>query len=409
MPAVLLCVLTVIGLYAARQLTPEPVALTDDALDRLRALGYLTHTTYAADASQVGVVRHDRARAWPGYNWYDCVLMDMDGHTVWQPDFGGYCVLTKDGEVYRMRTEESVVSRHRWDGVERWGLEMGVHHELSLGPDGTIYILSTEVHEYKKRSVEFDVIVQLSADGEPLSRWSSWEHLEKLQRHHPPSRLDRKPHVQLVKLPSAKGLESEAGGDYDYYHLNSIQVLPETPLSGDPRFRPGNLLVSSNHADLLFIIDSESGGVVWSWGPGDVEGPHMPRMLPGGTILVFDNGREHKRGHTRILELDPVANRIVWSYVADPPESFFSSKLGSAQRLPNGNTLVGDSENGRAFEITRAGDIVWEWFDSDFNEDGQRSLFYRMERYDPEWIEPWLLPSKAAGVEEPAGKHPPSP
>ena len=373
----------------------EPVALTDDALDRLRALGYLTHTTYEADTTQVGVVTHDRERVSPGYNWYDCVLMDMDGNTVWRPDFGGYCVLTNEGEVYRMRTEESVVSRHSWDGKLRWEREMQVHHELTLGPDGSVYVLSTEVHEYKKRNVEFDVVVQLSPDGEPLSRWSTWEHLEVIKPHHPASRLDRPAHIKLARPDSHEGRPSPAGGDYDYYHLNSIQLLPHTPLAHDPRFRPGNWLICSNHTNLLLIVDSESGEVVWSWGPGEVEGPHMPRMLPGGTILIFDNGREHKRGYTRIIELDPVSLEVVWSYVADPPRSFFSSKLGSSQRLPNGNTLIDDSENGRAFEVTPAGEIVWEWYDGDFNEDGQRSLFYRMERYSPEWIEPWLMPSVA--------------
>jgi hypothetical protein len=39
----------------------------------------------------------------------------------------------------------------------------------------------------------------------------------------------------------------------------------------------------------------------------------------------------------------------------------FSKTLGSVQRLPNGNTLISESENGRAVEVTREGRVVWEF------------------------------------------------
>ncbi len=32
------------------------------------------------------------------------------------------------------------------------------------------------------------------------------------------------------------------------------------------------------------------------------------------------------------------------------------------QRLPNGNTLITESSGGRIFEVTRDGEIVWEFF-----------------------------------------------
>ena len=35
--------------------------------------------------------------------------------------------------------------------------------------------------------------------------------------------------------------------------------------------------------------------------------------------------------------------------------------MGTSQRLPNGNTLITESENGRAFEVVPGGDIVWEY------------------------------------------------
>ena len=82
-------------------------------------------------------------------------------------------------------------------------------------------------------------------------------------------------------------------------------------------------------------------------------------ILANGHILVFDNGLQ--RGWSRVLEVDPLTDRIVWEYGATDRERFYSRGRGNAQRLPNGNTLIADSDNGRAFEVTHEGDLVWEF------------------------------------------------
>jgi hypothetical protein len=35
--------------------------------------------------------------------------------------------------------------------------------------------------------------------------------------------------------------------------------------------------------------------------------------------------------------------------------------MGNAQRLPNGNTLITESSFGRFFEVTKEGELVWEY------------------------------------------------
>jgi hypothetical protein len=35
--------------------------------------------------------------------------------------------------------------------------------------------------------------------------------------------------------------------------------------------------------------------------------------------------------------------------------------MGSAQRLPNGNTLITEASFGRFFEVTKEGEIVWDY------------------------------------------------
>jgi hypothetical protein len=79
--------------------------------------------------------------------------------------------------------------------------------------------------------------------------------------------------------------------------------------------------------------------------------------MPGaGNILVFDNGR-YRRDYSRVLELDPMTNRIVWS----SPTHWYSWHISGAERLPNGNTFICDGPIGRLFEITPEGGIVWEY------------------------------------------------
>ncbi len=95
--------------------------------------------------------------------------------------------------------------------------------------------------------------------------------------------------------------------------------------------------------------------------------------------MIFDNGL--LRDYSRIIELNPKTKQIVWDYVADPPESFFSKIKGSSQKLPNGNILISESSRGRIFEITLEGKIVWEYYNTHIDmKRKQRGGFYRAER-----------------------------
>lgn len=123
-----------------------------------------------------------------------------------------------------------------------------------------------------------------------------------------------------------------------------------------------------------------------------VSGPHDARMLDSGNILVFDNGLSRKR--SRVLELDPVMREVVWEHTGDDP--FFTIFRGSCQRLPNGNTLIANSDHGEAFEVTPDGRQVWRFLNPQLTAEGKRRLIVRMIRYPPEWIDPLLEGSARA-------------
>ena len=218
---------------------------------------------------------------------------------------------------------------------------------------------------------------RLQPDGKLETVWSTWQGRGELAGHHEAHTLDTPP-------PEGAPREKKV---YDYYHLNSVQVLPENPLGvEDERFRPGHLLVCLRNVNLLAIIDPASGSPTWTWGPGDLDFPHTPEMLPTGNILIFDNGPH--RDHSRIVEIDPVTTGVVWEYRAEPPSDFHSRWRGSAQRLANGNTLICESERGRAFEVTPGGEIVWEFWNP-MQQGDKRHSIYRFNRLPLDAL-PWL-------------------
>jgi hypothetical protein len=63
-----------------------------------------------------------------------------------------------------------------------------------------------------------------------------------------------------------------------------------------------------------------------------------------------------------VIVIDPVTGELDWTHPRDPDDDFYSEFCGAAQHLSNGNTLVTESDRGRAFEVTPEGEVVWEFF-----------------------------------------------
>lgn len=330
---------------------------------------------------------YDPERAWPGYTLYSgryteaAHLLDMDGYSVhsWSYPQGldwCYSELLPGGTLGVMvaHIEEllpGMFLEFDWEGELLRQIDLPVHHDFVRLEDGDTILLCQEYvndDDVHPGGLKSDAFVRVTPDGEITWTWHAHEHALKL--------------ANLVDLEFPR--ESR-----DWAHTNTIESLPASPVGDlDPRFREGNLLFSMCNLDTIGVIDGQTDEVVWAWGPGTLQGPHMPTMLENGHLLIYDNGDE--RGWSRILELDPLAEEVVWSYVADPPESFYSLYHGSNQRLPNGNTFVSSSGQGRLFEVTSEGDIVWEWITPQQEESGSLMPIYRTARYAPEEIEPRL-------------------
>ena len=361
---------------------------TDEELEQLLAIGYV-HWDEGAAVERLGVTLHDRDRTSGGVNLFtndvdEVHLMDLQGvrvHTWRLPGKRNcqYAELLPGGNLLVVCVEESLAMLDSESRV-LWETPLRVDHDFAVRNDGTYLVAHlSDPRPYRGRSVVFDEIAHVSEAGEVLDLewWSTYEALDELRALHPPSPLDQ---------PATEDAEKRR---YDYYHLNTIELLPDTPLGRrDRRFRAGNILLCLRNAHLLVVLDQDDLGVVWHWGAETLDRPHMPTMLSSGHILIYDNGA--RRGFSRIVELDPETGRIAWEYVADPPAAFHSTLRGSNQRLPNGNTLICESERGHVFEVTPEGETVWEFWNPDIV-DGRRKRIYRFHRVLPKsW--PSVLP-----------------
>lgn len=331
----------------------------------VKALPYLQGYKEARDLPRV--VEHDPGSAYQGLNLYtsghaaEAVLMDMSGQVLhrwryplrrlWKGlrkdpeaakvDYWRRVYLYPNGDLLGIYEGNGLVKLNARSRV-LWSLRGNIHHDLEVMADGTIYVLDREgkiiPRINPKEGVLEDFVTVLGPDGKVIRRLSILECFE------------RSPYASLLQGMQRKG---------DIFHTNTLEVLDGRFADRHPAFRKGNLLVSLWGIHVLGIIDPEKKTVVWAR-TGGWRRQHQPTFLEDGRMLLFDN-LGAARDRSRVIELDPLTGETLWRYGGAPDVDFFSRTLGTAQRLPNGNTLISESENGRALEVTRDGRTVWEF------------------------------------------------
>lgn len=356
-------------------------------MEQLRSLGYVDGS-YDENAHLKGVVFHDEARAYQGYNLYSsrnqeaAQLIDMEGRVVhqWQSPGSGrwqHVELLPKGHLLVIVKDEKLMCLDK-DSETLWSLPGRFHHDLSLYEEN-IYVLSRVVEHaesvHPATPTLIDEIWVLSRNGTLKRRVSMLEILQ----NSPYAFLF--PSVQHVEFSSPSRAD---GNELDILHTNHIEVFDGHLAHRGPLYEEGNMLVSMRSMNAIAVINGASLEILWLWGPSNLALQHHPTVLENGNILLFDNGFEQ----SRILEIDPQTNQIVWSY--GPNGSFFSRTRGSNQRLPNGNTLITESDSGYVFEVTQTGETVWKFANPIVDEDTSvREAIWRMKRFDPAEL-PWL-------------------
>ena len=364
------------------------------ALEKIKALPYVTRTRPSAKhRSKTRVQRHLPHLAHQGLNFYNyesdsnAQLVDMSGKVLHVWDAGelifDHAELLPDGSVLGLSQEGGYVFKLGFDSRVVWKTKIGAHHDLDVALNGDILVLTEGgVHLkqlHPRRPTIENWIQVLSAGGKAKGRV-------------PLSRLLLSSGIPLERMKAvmARNVEEEGQGDgFDAFHANTIEVLRKDVLTADQQLlRKGQVLICLRHLNLVCVVDMKSERIVWSWGMDELDRPHQPSMLDNGDVLIFDNGS--RRGFSRVLEVDPREGKIRWQYAAHPREDFFTAASGGCQRLPNGNTLITESMTGRIFEVTRDGEVVWEFFSPLFNHKKERKAIWRMTRYSDQHRYPVL-------------------
>jgi hypothetical protein len=344
-------------------------------VEQLMALGYVDGT-YDPNSERHDVLIFNKRKAYRGYNFYSsrrangARLIDMEGRTVyeWKAKQRGqwqHSELLPNGDVLVI-VKDYRLSRYDKDSKLLWSVPGRFHHDLYVYHD-EIYVLNRTAkivdHIHPKWRTLADVVRVYSLDGE-------------LQREI--SLLDVLHRSRYAFLePSVAHKRFRRGYELDVLHTNHVEVFDGSLSERSPLYAEGNLLVSMRNINSIAIIAGESLEILWLWGPSNLTYQHHPRLLDNGHILLFDNGLER----SRVIEVDPLTDQIVWDYA--PRKGFFSLTRGSVQRLPNGNTLITESDTGYVLEITPKRQVVWKFANPVVNKKQEREAIWRMTRFDP--------------------------
>jgi hypothetical protein len=354
------------------------IAQRSESLDRFK-----TDQWNQARTAARGVTVCERDRAFSGYTLYTsgdgpyARLIAMDGSVVheWSKPFSE---IWNDGAaVKRPQPDELIYLRkasllpngdllaiYEAAGDTPWGYGMVkldrdsrviwsyldyTHHDFDVMPDGRILALT---HAFTSEELEGfselerprldDFLVILSPEGREEKRISLTHALQA-------SRFDGLLHaIPFFALA-------------DPLHSNAVELIEPVNATNFPFGRPGQVLLSFREPGAIAVLDLDREEIVWAT-RGPWLGQHDPSLLPDGRILLFDNlGRFESGSTSQVIEFDPATLATTWRYAGTAERPLDSLIRANAERLPDGNTLITESNGGRLLEVTRDGTIVWEY------------------------------------------------
>ena len=271
----------------------------------------------------------------PGGTLQDAKVLP-DGSLAWWNSTDGYVIREPDGTLVQHVTAQGFT-----DG-----------HELQQTPNGNFLLISNEVGkgvdttEYggmADEDVENMVVQEVSPSGDLEWSWST------------------KGHIGLAETGRWWPTALSRPAPRDIIHMNAIEPAGEDAV-----------LISARHLDAVYKIDKATGNIVWklggTWTPKSLTvlkdpegaypfgGQHDIRLLPDGTITVFDNntglGLPPRAVRYSIDEAKHTATLV--EQVTDPmaPSSFC---CGSARHSADGSWLMSWGGNSMVGEYDAAG------------------------------------------------------
>lgn len=306
------------------------------------------------------------------------------------------------------------IQKFSWDGKLLWDYAISSerrlsHHDIEPLPNGNVLVVAwdsktkadaiaagRDPEKMDGDALWPEVVLEIQPDGlrggTIVWEWHLWDHLVQSFDASKANFGQPAEHPELIDVNFAERPIA------DWIHMNSIDYNAELD----------QILLSGRTFDEIWVIDhstqsheaaghsggryGKGGDLLYRWGnpfayfagtPFDqvLFGQHDPHWiakgLPGaGNILIFNNGSDaDERPFSTIDELTPPLtrdghyqrtaaepfgpDRLSWTY--QDPDRLYSQRVSGAQRLPNGNTLICSGETGHVFEVTTAGEVVWDF------------------------------------------------
>jgi len=290
-------------------------------------------------------------------------IVDRAGNVVWYRRCGGgaytFDFLT-NGHIVLYQFDAQSFDEVTLDGtlVRKWNDPRSITgadgHDFKMLPSGNGLLFGAETHTVDSRPFFAegvanamrwdDTVSEVTPSGEVVWRWSSWMHVAE-------DEITEDPREPLTPK------------DYEVVHTNAMEPL-----------RDGTMLLSFRNLSTVVKIDRNTGEILWRLGGKKsdfrfVGDPldhffrqHDARWIGPGRILLFDNGNLHDPPESRAVEyrIDDEAKTatMVWQHRRIPP--VFSKISGSAERLPDGHTLISWGPRGIVSEVNAASKTVWE-------------------------------------------------
>jgi hypothetical protein len=233
----------------------------------------------------------------------------------------------KDEESWRILNEYMIET----DTLRCEGGYNADYHDIQIMNDGSYLLqaydsifvdMSTIVSNGSTNALIHLLIIQeFDLNHNLIFEWNAWDHLN---------------------IADYTNLNLTAN-NITWMHGNSIDIDVDE-----------HLLISNRRSSEIIKINRFNGEVIWHLGGplnefSFINDPyngfrkqHDVRRMANGHISVFDNGNTHEPPISRVLEYsideDEKIVDLIWEYIH--PDSIVSVAMGSAQRLPNDNTLI---------------------------------------------------------------------
>jgi hypothetical protein len=305
------------------------------------------------------------------------------------------------------------VQRIAWNGMVQWEFQYhnppqySAHHEAIQLPNGNVLMIADERKTNPEAvqaghdpstlvfQLDPDYIIEVKPTG-PTSgtivwEWHVWDHL--IQDFDPTK--DNYGNVsQHPELLDINFMDDNDPMPFNWIHINSVDYNPSL----------NQILLSARNCNDIWIIDHSTttqeaaghtggsyghgGDFLYRWGNpqnykrGDESNRQLffqhyakwikPNCPGAGDILLFNNW-VGGAAYSSVDEIVPPVNvngtyylppggvygptAPVWRYIVSPG----SMHISSAERMPNGNTLICNGEQGLMFVVTPDGTYVWQY------------------------------------------------